>query len=150
MVRIPAIGVVSVVDRVGLAQDGAIAVPQPGPGYDHAAWFTGSPLPGQLGPSVIVGHVDSVSNGRSVFFRLGALRPRDRIDVTLADGVTASFTVRAVRSYAKQDFPTATVYGNTTTAQLRLITCGGSFEKSVGHYADNTVVFAEFAGTRGP
>jgi len=140
--RIPAIGVTARVDDVALQPDGTIGVPQPGPDYDHPAWFSGSPTPGELGPSVIVGHVDSAANGPSVFFRLGDLRPGDRIQVSRADGSTALFTVQAVRSYAKRDFPTQTVYGETTNPQLRLITCGGSLS-AAGHYENNTVVFAD-------
>ncbi len=147
--RIPAIGVTARVDEVALQPDGTIGVPQPGPDYDHSAWFSGSPTPGELGPSVIVGHVDSAANGPSVFFRLGDLRPGNRIEVSRADGSTALFTVQAVRSYAKRDFPTQTVYGETSNPQLRLITCGGSFSPA-GHYENNTVVFADLTEHPGP
>lgn len=147
--RIPAIGVTARLDDVALQPDGTIGVPQPGPDYDHPAWFSGSPTPGELGPSVIVGHVDSVANGPSVFFRLGDLRPGDRIEVSRADGSTALFTVQGVRSYAKRDFPTQTVYGETTNPQLRLITCGGSLS-AAGHYENNTVVFADLTAHPGP
>jgi len=140
--RIPAIGVTARLGDVALQPDGTIGVPQPGPDYDHPAWFSGSPTPGELGPSVIVGHVDSAANGPSVFFRLGDLRPGNRIEVSRADGSTALFTVQAVRSYAKRDFPTQTVYGETSNPQLRLITCGGSLS-AAGHYENNTVVFAD-------
>jgi len=140
--RIPAIGVTARLGDVALQPDGTIGVPQPGPDYDHPAWFSGSPTPGELGPSVIVGHVDSAANGPSVFFRLGDLRPGNRIEVSRADGSTALFTVQAVRSYAKRHFPTQTVYGETSNPQLRLITCGGNFSPA-GHYENNTVVFAD-------
>ncbi len=146
--RIPAIGVTARLGDVALQPDGTIGVPQPGPDYDHPAWFSGSPTPGELGPSVIVGHVDSAANGPSVFFRLGDLRPGDRIQVSRADGSTALFTVQAVRSYAKTDFPTQTVYGETSNSQLRLITCGGSFSPA-GHYDNNTVVFADLTAPPG-
>jgi sortase (surface protein transpeptidase) len=140
--RIPAIGVRSRVNVVGRATDGSISVPQPGPHYDEAAWFRGSPAPGQTGPAVIVGHVDSRANGPSVFFRLGALRPGDRISVRRKDGRTAAFVVTAVRRYAKSHFPTVAVYGNTRGPALRLITCGGSFDAASGHYRDDVVAFA--------
>jgi len=140
--RIPAIGVTARLGDVALQPDGTIGVPQPGPDYDHPAWFSGSPTPGELGPSVIVGHVDSAANGPSVFFRLGDLRPGNQIQVSRADGSTALFTVQAVRSYAKRHFPTQTVYGETSNPQLRLITCGGNFSPA-GHYENNTVVFAD-------
>lgn len=141
--RIPAIGVSSRVNPLGLGADGTLQVPSPGPQYDQAAWFTGSPAPGQQGPAVVEGHVDSASQGPSVFYRLGALRPGDRVLITRADRRIAVFTVNAVRRYPKDAFPTALVYGNTSNAQLRLITCGGSFDSSTGHYRDNVVAFAQ-------
>lgn len=139
---IPALGVTSRVNPLGLGADGTLQVPMPGPRYNEAAWFSGSPTPGQLGPAVVEGHVDSVSQGPSVFYRLGALRPGERVYITRADHRIAVFTVNAVRRYPKDAFPTALVYGNTNNAQLRLITCGGSFDGSTGHYRDNIVVFA--------
>jgi len=144
-VSIPAIHVQSSLQSLGLNPDGTLAVPQPGPNYDEAAWYDGSPTPGELGPSVIEGHIDSAANGPSVFFNLGALQPGDEIDVTRADGTVAVFTVSGVRQYPKDAFPTSTVYGNTTFAALRLITCGGAFDSATGHYVNNTVVFASLS-----
>lgn len=141
-IGIPAIGVTSGLQDLGLAPTGAIAVPSPGPAYNEAAWYDGSPTPGQIGPSIIEGHIDSAATGPSVFFRLGALVPGDTVDVTLADGVVAVFTVTGVRQYPKATFPTGMVYGNTDFAALRLITCGGAFDPATGHYLANTVVFA--------
>jgi hypothetical protein len=145
---IPAIGVHSQLLRLGLTAHGDLAVPQAGPHYDQAAWFTGSPTPGQTGPAVIEGHVDSAAHGPSVFFALGALRPGDVVMVRRADHTTAVFNVNAVRRYPKDRFPTAIVYGNTDHAALRLITCGGAFDDSSGHYRDNIVVFAHLASVR--
>lgn len=99
-----------------------------------------------LGPSVIEGHVDSASGGASVFFRIGALVPGTKIRVARADGSSAVFAVDAVRRYPKDDFPTALVYGNTDHAALRLITCGGTFDRRTGHYRSNVVVFARLVG----
>lgn len=141
-ILIPAIGVRSPIQELGLDQDGTLQVPQPGPHYNEAAWCDCSPTPGQRGPSVILGHVDSASQGPSVFFKLGALRPGDLVIVDRTDGVAATFKVTGVRRYLKDAFPTAVVYGNTPDAQLRLITCGGSFDHGTGHYVDNVVVFA--------
>ncbi|WP_198598073.1 class F sortase [Blastococcus atacamensis] len=141
-IRIPAIGVESEVISLGLQQDGSLAVPQPGPDYDKAAWFDGSPRPGQVGPSVIEGHVDSAENGPSVFYRLGDLAVGDLIDVTREDGTVVSFSVEEVRVVPKEDFPTYDVYGNTEEPQLRLITCGGPFDSTARSYVDNIVVFA--------
>lgn len=139
---IPAIGVRSQVQRLGLAADGTMEVPPPGPLYDEAGWYRHSPTPGALGPAVIVGHVDSAANGPSVFWRLGSLRPRDKVLVTRDDGTVAVFAVDDVRRFRKSRFPTDLVYGDTDHAALRLITCGGPIEADSGHYRDNIVVLA--------
>jgi sortase (surface protein transpeptidase) len=140
--EIPAISVRSPLLELGQAADGSLEVPQPGPHYDEAGWYRYSPTPGALGPAVIVGHVDSAHGGPSVFYRLGALRPHDRIRVTRADGTVAVFAVDDVQRFAKAAFPTSLVYGNTSNAALRLITCGGPFDRHTGHYLDNVVVRA--------
>jgi hypothetical protein len=149
-IRIPAIRVTSPVNPLGLASDGSLAVPTPGPHYNEVAWYDGSPTPGQRGPAVLEGHVDSASQGPSVFFRLGALTPGERIYVTRADHRTTAFTINAVRRYSKDAFPQLLVYGNTVDAQLRLITCGGRFDSSTGHYRDNIVVFASLISVTSP
>ncbi|MFC5140093.1 class F sortase [Actinomycetospora rhizophila] len=139
---IPAIGVAGPVNEVGLRPDGTLEVPVPGPAYDQAAWYRGSPTPGRVGPSVILGHVDSAANGPSVFYRLGELRPGERITVTLADRTTRTFAVDEVRSVPKDAFPRLEVYGDTAGPELRVITCGGDFDDAARSYRDNTVVFA--------
>lgn len=141
-IRIPSIGVTSVVTQIGLNPDGTLAVPQPGPDYDKAAWYEGSPTPGQTGPSVIEGHVDSAANGPSVFYDLGKLIPGETIDITLEDRSVVTFVVDDVLEFPKDAFPTERVYGNTDRPELRLITCGGEFDSKRGHYLNNTVVFA--------
>ncbi|GAA4930141.1 sortase (surface protein transpeptidase) [Actinomycetospora succinea] len=143
---IPTIGVTGPVNSVGLQPDGTLEVPAPGPDYDEAAWYRGSPTPGRVGPAVILGHVDSAANGPSVFYRLGALRPGDRVTVTLADRTTRTFSVTAVRSVPKDAFPRLEVYGDTAGPELRLITCGGDFDDAARSYRDNTVVFARLVG----
>lgn len=142
---VPAIGVRSTLLRLGQGADGSLAVPPPGPTYDHPGWYRYSPTPGSLGPAVIVGHVDSRRNGPSVFYRLGELHRGDTIRVTRADGSVAVFAVEQVRRFTKSDFPTRLVYGNTDHAALRLVTCGGPFDRSTGHYRDNIVVLASFS-----
>ena len=111
-----------------------------------AAWYKYSATPGQIGVSVIEGHLDSYA-GPAVFFRLGGLQIGDKVDVTLADGVTAVFRVTGVREYAKSKFPAKTIYGATNYAALRLITCGGAFDYTTGHYLSSTVVFASLASS---
>ncbi len=145
-IEIPAIGIDAPVGEVGRNPNGTIEVPPLFAQPSAAAWYRYSPTPGQVGPSVIVGHVDNVY-GPAVFFRLGALVPGDQVDVGLADGQVAHFVVDGVRSYPKSHFPTAAVYGPTDFAALRLITCGGPFDFSTRQYLDNTVVFASLVGS---
>lgn len=146
---IPSIEVDSVVQSVGQEPDGSLEVPAPGPHYDEAAWYRYSPTPGSIGPAVLLGHVDSANNGPSVFFRLGELERGDLVSVDRADGSTAVFQVDKVAIYAKDDFPTETVYGNLDHAGLRILTCGGAFDESTGHYLDNVVVFASLSEPHG-
>ena len=145
-INIPAIKVRSFLVRLGRTPDGALAVPPPGPDYNSAGWYEDSPTPGALGPSVIAGHVDSATDGPSVFHRLGELHPGDVVRVTRTDGTIAIFTVDSVLRFVKASFPTQLVYGNTDHAALRLITCGGPFDARPGHYMDNIVVFASLHG----
>jgi hypothetical protein len=144
---IPAIGVTSKLLHVGLNADGTIQVPSLVTSAGEAAWYEYSATPGQIGASVIEGHVDSYQ-GPAVFYRLGALVPGDTIDVTLADGITAIFRVTGVREYPKTNFPAKAIYGATGYAALRLITCGGVFDYATGHYLSSTVVFASLASSR--
>jgi len=98
---------------------------------------------------VIYGHVDSAAVGPAVFYDLGRLRTGNLVDVTLADGRTAVFRLYGAGLYLKTDFPSLGVYGYTRWPTLRLITCGGEFDRRTGHYLGNVVVFAECAGQRG-
>lgn len=123
---------------LSVGPDGVLPPPSD---YAQPGWYTGGPNPGQLGPAVIAGHVDGPS-GPAVFYRLGRLKPGAEVDVTRADGTVARFTIDSVASYAKADFPTSRVYGNSTDrAEIRLITCGGAFDHHTGHYVDNIVAF---------
>lgn len=142
-VEIPAIGVKSsgMLD-LGQTAQGSLEVPPPGPDYDKVAWYRNSPTPGELGPAILVGHIDSAEKGPSVFFKLGAVRKGNMIRVTRADGTVAVFKVDDVKRFKKADFPTWLVYGNTENAALRIITCGGPFDRDSGSYIDNTVVLA--------
>ena len=145
-IDIPAIGVRSPLQRVGLTAQRTMQMPAPGPHYNEAAWYEHSVGPGSPGPAIIVGHVDSAAEGPSVFFDLAHLQAGDDILVARADGLTARFRVETVGRYAKADFPTSLVYGETDRAVLRLITCGGAFDRTAGHYVDNVVVFATLVG----
>lgn len=140
---IPAIGVDSDLMNLGLEPNGALEVP---PGGFPAGWYSGSPIPGEIGPAIIAGHVDW-DGEPGVFFRLHELAPGDEIRADRADGVTAVFRVASVERYAKDAFPTARVYGDIDHPGLRLITCGGEFDTQARSYRDNTVVFADLVGT---
>jgi Sortase domain len=131
------------VDQVGLAPDGTLEA-QPFSRASRAAWYRLGPAPGQVGPAVIVGHVDT-KHGVAVFFYLSRLRPGDQVVVTRADGQAVRFTVDWLGSFSKSDFPTQLVYGPTDYPALRLITCGGSFDRGAGFYRNNIVVFAHLA-----
>jgi hypothetical protein len=143
---VPAIGVDSDLLQIGLSSAGEIQTP-PLVRDSHAYWLTVSPTPGQLGPATIIGHVDSAAYGPGVFFRLGALRQRNTISVTRADGVAAVFAVERVVEYPKAQFPTFAVYGNTDNAALRLITCGGIVDPSAHSYESNIVAYASLVST---
>jgi hypothetical protein len=146
-IDIPAIGVDSRLLRLGVNSDGTIQVPSLYATPGEAAWYKYSVTPGQIGVSVIEGHVDTVQ-GPAVFFRLGGLRPGDRVEIRLADGITAVFRVTGVRQYLKSRFPAKAIYDTTGYAALRLITCGGVFDDASGHYLSSTVVFASLTSAR--
>jgi sortase (surface protein transpeptidase) len=139
--RIPAIGVDTPLMRLGLDADGAIEPPS---AWQKAGWYTGSARPGQAGPAVILGHVDSTS-GPAVFYRLARLRPGDVVVVTRTDGTRGTFRVSGRQQVAKSQFPTDLVYGPTLEPSLRLVTCGGTFDRRSGHYRDNIIVSAVLA-----
>jgi len=137
-IEIDAIGVGAPVIRLGLNPDGTLEVPTR---FGDTGWWTGGARPGERGPAVIAGHVDS-RGGPAVFFRLDRLRARDAIVVVLRDGSRVRFLVQRTARYRKAAFPTAAVYGPTRLPTLRLITCSGAFDAASGHYVDNTVVYA--------
>jgi hypothetical protein len=122
--------------RVG--SDGVLAAPTD---FARPGWYTGGPTPGQLGPAIIAGHVDGPT-GPAVFYRLGQLTAGAQVTITRQDGTRATFTIDTVARYAKADFPTDLVYGTTISrAEIRLITCGGAFNRATGHYVDNVIAF---------
>lgn len=147
-VRIPDIGVDAPVTGLGLNADGTVQVP-PVEAHDPAGWYRSSPTPGQVGPSVILGHVTVGRYGDGVFVHLARLRRGDRVEVRLRDGETPVFTVDSTQKVAKASFPTDAVYGNVDHPELRLITCGGTRNAQVGGYPDNVIVYASLtAATR--
>jgi hypothetical protein len=142
-VLIPAIGVDSDLMDLGLQDDGTLEVPPEG---FPAGWFTGAPTPGELGPAILAGHVDW-DGSPGVFYRLRDLVPGDEIRVVREDGSTVVFRIQRVDRFPKDDFPTEAVYGDLDHAGLRVITCGGSFDRLARSYEDNIVVFADLVVT---
>lgn len=140
-VSIPAIGVDSDLLHLGLNPDTTLEVPE-GPDFDTAAWYDGSPRPGEPGPAVILGHVSSAADGPSVFFELSLLEKGDTVEVAREDGTIATFEVYDLQQFPKDSFPTVQVYGSTPGPELRIITCGGTIAESTGHFSDNIIVFA--------
>jgi hypothetical protein len=138
-VLIPSIGVSASLVHLGLTSTGALQVP---PNTTVAGWYTGSPRPGSIGSAVIAGHIDSIA-GPGVFFRLSQLQRGAKIYVRRADGTLALFEVTEVQMFPKDAFPTAAVYGAVPDPELRLITCGGTFDYTTRSYLSNTVVFAK-------
>jgi sortase (surface protein transpeptidase) len=137
-IGIPAIGVSAAVVRLGLKRDGTLQVPGD---FDVTGWFAGGPAPGETGPAVIAGHIDS-HRGPAVFYRLRELRPGQEITVGRRDGSSVRFAVDGVARYPKDAFPTEAVFGPAPEPLLRLITCGGAFDRAQRSYRDNVVVTA--------
>ena len=136
--RIPALHVTSPLQRLGQLADGTVAVPtRP----NVAGWYERGPRPGQPGPAVILGHVDSRA-GPGIFFDLVKLKPGAAVLVDRADGSTVTFRVTMVSRVLKTRFPTDLVYTPTLQPTLRLVTCGGSFDHTRRSYRDNVIVFA--------
>ncbi|MFD3697588.1 class F sortase [Streptomyces sp. NPDC058646] len=143
-IRIPSIRVDAPLVGLGLEPGGSLEVPPPSR-RDLAGWYREGTTPGAAGTAVVAGHVDHAT-GPAVFYRLGALRRGDAVEVPRADGRTAVFTVHAVEVYDAASFPDARVYGPSSRAELRVITCGGGFSPRTG-YRGNVVVFAHLTGT---
>jgi hypothetical protein len=131
---------------LGTNPDGTVEVPSTA---DQAGWFRLGPFPGQVGSAVVLGHVDS-KQGPGVFFSLRSLVPNDRVDVSLASGVIAEFSVTAVATYPKQAFPASEVYTSHGVSALQLVTCGGAFDQATGSYLSNVVVYSTLVGTIPP
>jgi sortase (surface protein transpeptidase) len=135
--QIPALGVQTRIMELGLERDGSMEVP---PGAYPVGWYDGSPTPGQIGPSVLAGHVDWEGE-RGAFYGLRELLRGDEVVIERADGTMATFRVDRVEQHSKDDFPSEEVYGNLDHSGLRLITCGGAFDDDSGDYQANVIVF---------
>jgi len=142
-VEIPKIKAKSTLVPLGLNADGTIEVP-PVSNPMQAGWYDKAPTPGEIGPAVILGHVDG-NKQPGIFFHLKELAKGDEVLVSRTDGTTARFTITKVDQVSKKDFPTEQVYGDVSDAELRLITCGGVFDHSAHSYEDNIIVYATYA-----
>jgi sortase (surface protein transpeptidase) len=138
-IQIPSIGVDAALEDLALGDGGKLDAPVD---YDLAGWYTDGVVPGQVGPAIIAGHVDSPT-APAVFARIGELTQGAEVIVTMSDASTLTFQVGGSMQSAKAEFPTAAVYSNVPTPELRLITCTGTFDSSTGHYLDNLIVFAQ-------
>ena len=137
--QVPAIDIDTKVMKVGQAEDKTIEVP---PLFENVTgWYELGPSPGEVGPAIIVGHVDTYK-GPSVFWNLRNLKKGDKITVTRKDGKKVKFKVDGVEQFDQKKFPTEKVYGNIDYVGLRLVTCGGTFNQQSQRYSHNTVVFA--------
>lgn len=142
---IPSINVRTDLLHLGLRANRSLEVPQDSGSGAPASWYTGSPTPGERGPSVMLGHVNALGGAQGVFADLRRLTPGAEINVSRADGSVAVFTVDRGATYSKNDFPTFEVYGSTPGAELRLITCDG-YDPATGLFNNNYVVYAKLKG----
>ncbi|MDT0379782.1 class F sortase [Streptomyces sp. DSM 42041] len=145
-VRIPSIGVSAPLTRLGLHDDGSLEAPPP-QDENLAGWYADGTPPGAVGTAIVAGHVDT-ADGPAVFYGLGALRKGAEVEIERRDGFTAVFTLDAVEVYDGAHFPDTEVYGPSARPELRLITCGGTFDEEAGEYTGNVVVFAHLTDVR--
>lgn len=136
---IPAIGVATSLVALGRNPDGTLEVPVR---FEEAGWYTEAPKPGEDGPAVIAGHIDSV-DGPAVFFRLRDLAPGDEIEVARADGTTVTYAVNRLERHLKAEFPTEVVFAPAAGPVLRLVTCDGAFDRELRSYDSNLIAFAD-------
>ncbi|MEU6404328.1 class F sortase [Streptomyces sp. NPDC046985] len=137
---IPDIGVDAPFTGLSLDSTGHLTAP-PADDTNLVGWFKGGASPGERGASIVVGHLDTTT-GPAVFVELDSLKQGDTVNITRADGIVAHFKVDTVDTYSKTDFPDDQVYSDTSTPELRLITCGGTFDRAAQNYEDNVVVSA--------
>ncbi|WP_432142233.1 class F sortase [Streptomyces sp. bgisy084] len=145
-VSIPQIAVDAPFTQLTIGPTGQLNAP-PGNDKNLVGWYKDGAAPGERGSAIIAGHVDT-KTGPAVFLQLESLKPGALINITREDGIIASFKVDSVETFNKARFPNERVYADTPTAQLRVITCGGAYDRKVKDYVDNVVVFAHLASFR--
>lgn len=143
---IPSIGVNAPFTGLGLNASGGLNPPPPD-NTNLVGWYQDGTVPGNRGPAIVLGHVDT-KTAPGVFWGLSSVTPGTTVDIARDDKVTATFTVDSVQVFAKDQFPDDLVYGKTSDAQLRLITCGGAYDRKRADYTANVVVFAHLTGLR--
>jgi LPXTG-site transpeptidase (sortase) family protein len=136
-IKISALNIDAPVTNLGLNSDGTLAVPKKD---GDVGWYTGSEAPGGTGPTVMVGHLDSI-RGAAVFINLKKIKAGDEISINREDGSSVIYKVDRMETYSQNNFPTNAVYGAINYAGIRLITCSGTFSRLSGHYSDNLVVY---------
>ncbi|UUI65630.1 class F sortase [Cellulomonas wangsupingiae] len=138
---VPDLGLDMPIDAVGVEEDGTMEIPQDA---GRAGWYRFNPAPGDpAGATVLAAHVDSWTTGIGPFSRLREVAPGARVEVTTADGVVHPYVVRDVTQVPKQDAPVEQWFDREGAPRLVLVTCGGAFDREVGHYADNVAVTAD-------
>ncbi|WP_030796003.1 MULTISPECIES: class F sortase [unclassified Streptomyces] len=143
---IPAIAVDAPFTPLGITPTGQLEAPPAGDN-NLVGWFKDGATPGERGSSIIAGHVDT-KTGPAVFMQLESLKPGSTVNITREDGVIATFKVDSVETFSKANFPNDRVYGDVPDASLRIITCGGAYDRKVRDYVDNVVVFAHLSSYR--
>lgn len=136
-IEAPTVGISTGLVAVGKTPDGALAVPD----FGMAGWYRHSARPGDAGPAVLAGHVDS-TRGPDVFFTLRDLTPGDEVTVRRGDGTAVAFVVEEVETTDKDELPVDRIFADTQESTLRLITCGGVFDATARSYDSNVIVYA--------
>ncbi|MFG2395614.1 class F sortase [Streptomyces lydicus] len=145
-IRIPTIAVDAPFTQLGITPTGQLEAPPAGDN-NLVGWYKEGPSPGERGSSIVAGHVDT-KTGPAVFLQLESLKPGNLVNITREDGMVATFKVDTVETFSKSKFPNDRVYADVPTAQLRIITCGGAYDRKVRDYVDNVVVFAHLDSFR--
>jgi LPXTG-site transpeptidase (sortase) family protein len=138
--RIPEISVDAPFTDLAIGPKGQLEAPPPDD-INLVGWHAKGPSPGEIGTSIIAGHVDTKTSP-AVFVGLGELEKGDKFHVLRADGRKASFVVDDVETFDKDHFPDDRVYADADRAEVRLITCAGEYDRTARDYTENLVVFA--------
>ncbi|WP_405684780.1 class F sortase [Streptomyces sp. NBC_00057] len=144
--QIPSLAVKAPFTKLSIGADGRLNPPAPNDS-NLVGWFKGGVTPGERGAAIVAGHVDTTT-GPAVFLQLQFLKPGSTVDITRADGSVATFKVDSVETFSKAKFPDKRVYSDTPSAQLRLITCGGPYNRKAKAYEDNVVAFAHLESSK--